>query len=59
MYFYFFLGWFVWMMIAFNLFLASCFINGRLPRSLIGRGEIDAVLTVDGRTANTVRISIR
>jgi uncharacterized protein (TIGR03437 family) len=34
-------------------------IVGRLPRSLIGRGEMDLVLTVDGKPANTVRISIR
>lgn len=34
-------------------------VNVRLPRSLIGRGEVDVVLTVDGRTANTVRVSIQ
>ena len=34
-------------------------INLRLPRSLIGRGEIDVVLTVDGVTTNTVNISLR
>jgi uncharacterized protein (TIGR03437 family) len=33
--------------------------NVRLSRSLIGRGEVDVVLTVDGESANTVRISIR
>lgn len=33
--------------------------NVRLPRSLAGRGEIDVVLTVDGRTANAVRVSVR
>jgi uncharacterized protein (TIGR03437 family) len=33
--------------------------NVRLPRSLAGRGEADVILTVDGRTANTVRISVR
>ncbi|MBI1763936.1 MAG: hypothetical protein HYR56_21130 [Acidobacteria bacterium] len=32
--------------------------NVLLPRSLAGRGEIDAVLTVDGKTANTVRVNI-
>jgi uncharacterized protein (TIGR03437 family) len=32
---------------------------GPLPRSLAGRGEVDIVLTVDGKTANTVRISIK
>jgi len=34
-------------------------INARLPRSLIGRGEVDVVLTVDGQAANTVRVSIK
>lgn len=34
-------------------------INARLPRSLRGRGEVDVVVTVDGRTANTVRINIK
>jgi uncharacterized protein (TIGR03437 family) len=33
--------------------------NVRLPRSLIGRGEVDVVLTVDGKTANTVGIAVR
>ncbi len=32
---------------------------GPLPRSLAGRGEVDVVLIVDGKTANTIRISIR
>jgi uncharacterized protein (TIGR03437 family) len=34
-------------------------INARLPRSLIGRGEVDVLMTVDGRPANTVTISIQ
>jgi uncharacterized protein (TIGR03437 family) len=34
-------------------------INVLLPRTLIGRGEVDVTLTVDGRDANTVRINIR
>jgi gluconolactonase len=34
-------------------------INARLPRSLIGRGEVDVVLTVDGLASNTVRINIK
>jgi uncharacterized protein (TIGR03437 family) len=33
--------------------------NLRLPRSLAGRGEVDVVLTVDGQTANTVRVNIK
>ncbi|HWQ32319.1 MAG TPA: BACON domain-containing carbohydrate-binding protein [Blastocatellia bacterium] len=32
---------------------------GPLPRSLSGKGEVDVVLTVDGKAANTVRINIR
>jgi uncharacterized protein (TIGR03437 family) len=32
---------------------------GPLPQSLIGRGEVDLLLTVDGQAANTVRINIR
>lgn len=34
-------------------------INILLPRSLIGRGEVDVVLTIDGQAANTVRISVK
>ena len=33
-------------------------INLRLPRSLVGRGEVDIIITVDGETANTVRINV-
>jgi uncharacterized protein (TIGR03437 family) len=33
--------------------------NVRLSRSLIGRGEVDVVLTVDGKAANIVRIAVR
>jgi uncharacterized protein (TIGR03437 family) len=32
--------------------------NVRLPRSLIGRGEVNVVLTVDGKLSNTVTIKI-
>jgi len=32
--------------------------NALIPRSLIGRGEVDVVLMVDGKAANTVRIGI-
>jgi hypothetical protein len=31
----------------------------RIPRSLAGRGEVNVVFTVDGKTANTVTINIR
>lgn len=34
-------------------------LNAQVPRSLAGRGELDWVLTVDGKTANTVRINIK
>ncbi|MBS1789765.1 MAG: PQQ-dependent sugar dehydrogenase [Acidobacteria bacterium] len=33
--------------------------NIRIPRSLIGRGDVDVVLTVDSQPANTVRVSIK
>jgi len=33
--------------------------NLRLPRGLAGRGEVDLVLTVDGRVANTVKINVK
>ena len=33
--------------------------NVRLARSLAGRGEVDVILTAEGKTANTVRISVR
>lgn len=34
-------------------------VNARLPRSLIGRGEVEVVLTAEGKTANAVRVSIK
>jgi uncharacterized protein (TIGR03437 family) len=34
-------------------------VNVQLPRSLSGRGEVEVILTVDGKTANAVRMSIR
>jgi uncharacterized protein (TIGR03437 family) len=34
-------------------------VNVRLPRALIGRGEVDVIFKVDGKIANTVRVSIR
>jgi uncharacterized protein (TIGR03437 family) len=33
--------------------------NVLIPRSLIGRGQVDLVLNVDGRPANTVKVNIR
>lgn len=34
-------------------------VNVLLPRSLRGRGEVEVVLTVDGKVANTVRVNVR
>ena len=34
-------------------------INALIPRSLIGRGEIDVALTVDGKPTNIVRVNIK
>jgi uncharacterized protein (TIGR03437 family) len=34
-------------------------VNVEIPRSLSGRGEIDAALRVDGKAANVVRVNIR
>ncbi len=34
-------------------------INVLLPRSLAGFGEVDLILTADGRIANTVRVNFR
>lgn len=33
--------------------------NVRIPRGLAGRGEVDVVVSVGGRVANTVRVSIK
>ena len=34
-------------------------INVLLPRTLVGRGEVDLTLTADGKAANTVRLSFK
>lgn len=34
-------------------------VNLRLPRTLVGRGEVEVMLMVDGRAANPARISIK
>ncbi len=34
-------------------------INVRLPRTLIGRGEVEVVVTVEGKPANAVRVHFR
>lgn len=34
-------------------------VNVSIPRTLAGRGEVDLALTVDGKAANTVRVSIK
>jgi uncharacterized protein (TIGR03437 family) len=33
-------------------------ITVQLPRNLAGRGEVDVMLTVDGRKANPVRVNL-
>ncbi|MGH7185412.1 MAG: Ig-like domain-containing protein, partial [Pseudomonadota bacterium] len=33
--------------------------NVRLPRALVGRGEVDVVMTLDGKTANAMKIVMR
>jgi uncharacterized protein (TIGR03437 family) len=34
-------------------------VNLLVPRSLIGRGEVDVVLIVDGQTARSVKINLK
>jgi uncharacterized protein (TIGR03437 family) len=34
-------------------------VNVRLPRSLAGRGAVEVELSVHGRAANNVRVSVR
>jgi uncharacterized protein (TIGR03437 family) len=34
-------------------------VNVQLPRSLAGRGEVDVLLTVDGRQANAVKVNFK
>lgn len=34
-------------------------VNLRLPRTLSGRGDVDVILSVTGKTANTVRVNIK
>ena len=34
-------------------------VNVQVPRSLAGRGSVDIVLAADGKTANTVRVTIK
>ena len=34
-------------------------INLQIPKSLIGRGEVDVVLTIEGKIANTVKINVK
>lgn len=42
-----------------NTFVGLDQVNILIPRSLISRGEVDVVLTVDGKPANTVRVNIK
>jgi len=34
-------------------------INVRLPRSLVGKGEVDLIVTVDGKMANMANVNIK
>jgi len=34
-------------------------VNVRIPRELQGRGELDLALTVDGKTANVVKVRVQ
>ena len=34
-------------------------VNLRIPRALAGRGEVDVALTVDGKTANALKVNIK
>jgi uncharacterized protein (TIGR03437 family) len=40
-----------------NFFVGVDQVNIQLPRTLIGSGLVDAVLTVDGKTANTFKLN--
>ena len=42
-----------------NFFVGVDQVNILLPRTLAGSGEVDAVLTVDGKTANTVKVNFK
>ena len=44
---------------ALNDFVGLDQVNVRLPRGLVGRGEVDVALMVDGKPANTIRASIK
>ena len=44
---------------ATNPFVGLDQLNLKLPRSLAGRGDVDIVVRVDGKVANTVRVTIR
>jgi uncharacterized protein (TIGR03437 family) len=34
-------------------------LNALLPATLVGRGEVDLVLSVDGKAANTVKLTFK
>ena len=34
-------------------------VNVKLPRTLIGRSEVEVMINVDGRLSNTVKINIK
>jgi uncharacterized protein (TIGR03437 family) len=45
--------------VSFPVFAGVDQVNVRMPRSLIGRGEVDIVLMVNGKTANVVKVHIQ
>jgi uncharacterized protein (TIGR03437 family) len=40
-------------------FVALDQVNALIPRSLVGRGEVDVVLSLGGRVSNIVKVSIQ
>lgn len=42
-----------------NGFVGLDQVNILIPRNLVGRGLIDVILNVDGKTANLVKVSIK
>ena len=42
-----------------NFFVGVDQVNVLLPRTLVGSGLVDAVLTVDGKAANTIKLNFK
>ena len=34
-------------------------VNAEIPRSLIGRGEVDVIFSIGSKTANTVKLNVK